>query len=252
VTCAEYRELVAADVDGVVGAEAETVRRHLATCEACTRLRERQVAVRNLLRSRSLQQPAPLGLRTRVVAQLEEESQSLHGAPKRWLWARWVGLALLGATAAAVMILWNRDGSFAPLIESYDLASRGALQITFPASEPTELEAYYHKSQEQGFPEHVIDLSSKGFRLVGGVVRDFPKRKARLTVYSDGKNMIVCDYQFAAAFPLALPASGGPIFFSRRGVNFCAKRMDGNEVCVLATRMPMDLFRKLVGGPESG
>jgi hypothetical protein len=150
------------------------------------------------------------------------------------------------------MILWNRDGSFAPLIESYDLALRGALQITFPASEPAELEAYYHGSHEKGFPDHVIDLSPKGFRLVGGVLRDFPNRKARLTVYSDGKSLIVCDYQFAETFPLALPASGEPIFFSRRGVNFCAQRMGSNEVCLLATRMPMDLFRKLVGNPELG
>ena len=150
------------------------------------------------------------------------------------------------------MILWSRDGSFAPLIESYDLAARGALPITFPASEPAELEAQYRKSREQGFPDHVVDLSPKGFRLVGGVLRDFPKRKARLTVYSDGKNMIICDYQFAETFPLALPASGEPIFFSRGGVSFCARRMDGNEVCLLATRMPIDLFRKLVGNPEGG
>jgi anti-sigma factor (TIGR02949 family) len=251
VTCAEYRDWVAADVDGSLGNEAENVRRHLASCESCRRLRERQVAIRELLRSRALQQPAPRGLRTRVVARLEEESQGLT-APRKWRFrARSAGLALISVVAAAVMILWNRDASFAPLIESYNLASRGALEITFPTSDPVALEAYYRERHAEGFPDHVIDLSPAGFRLIGGVLKAFPEREARLAVYSDGANVIVCDYQFAKSFPFPLPASGEPVFFSRSGVNFCARRI-GEEVCLLATRIAIDRFRTLVGQPMAG
>jgi anti-sigma factor RsiW len=250
VTCAEYQDLVAADVDGVLGAEAETVKRHLAGCESCRRLRERQLMVRDLLRSRPLQQSAPHALRTRVLARLEEESERV--VTRKWRsWAPWIGFALACATAVAVMTLWTRDNSFAPLIKSYDLAARGALQITFPTSEPAVLEGYYREHQTEGFPEHVVDLSHAGFRLVGGAVRDFSTRKARLSVYSNGKDIIVCDYQFAEHFPFVLPASGKATFFSQRGVNFCARRM-GNEVCLLASRMAMERFRTLVGDSTAG
>lgn len=251
VTCAEYRDLVAADVDGVLGgSEVEGTRRHRASCESCRTLRERQLAIRDLLRSRCLQEATPYGLRTRIVARLEEESRRIVAAKWR-RFVPWVGLVLAGAAAAAVMTLWNRAGSFAPLIESYDLAARGALHITFATSEPTVLESYYRQHAGEGFPEHVVDLSPAGFHLIGGLLKDFPDREARLSVYSDGTNVIVCDYQFAKAFPLALPASGEPIFFSRHGVNFSAHRM-GAEVCLLATRMPMERFRMLVGNPTAG
>jgi hypothetical protein len=252
VTCAEYQDWVAADVDGVLGAQAESVRCHLAGCESCRGLRDRQLAVRDLLRSRPIQQSAPYGLRARVLARLDEESERLVPASGWWpRRARWIGLALACATAAAVLMLRSRDGSFAPLIESYDLAARGALPITLPTSDPAVLEGYYREHRDEGFPEHVVDLSRAGFRLTGGAVRDFSSRQARLTVYSDGKDMIVCDYQFADDFPLALQASGRPMFFSRHGVNFCARRM-GNEVCLLATRMAMERFRSLVRESEAG
>ena len=251
VTCLEYRDWVAADVDGVLADDAEQVHRHLAGCESCRRLREHQLAIRELLRSRSLEQPAPHGLRTRVRARLEEESQGIVAATRWRLRARWAGFAIAAAVAAVAVMLWNRNAPFAPLIESYDLASRGALEITFPTSEPTALETYYRERHDGGIPEHVIDLSAAGFRLIGGVLKDFPERKARLSVYSDGTNVIVCDYQFAKSFPFALPASGEPVFFSRRGVNFCARRM-GKEVCLLATRVPMNRLRTLAGSPVAG
>ncbi|HSD10778.1 MAG TPA: hypothetical protein VLF14_07325, partial [Candidatus Binatia bacterium] len=63
---------------------------------------------------------------------------------------------------------------------------------------------------------------------------------------------IVCDYRFAKGFPFDLPASGEPVFFGRGGASFCARRI-GDEVCLLVTRMPMEIFRRKVGtGDESG
>ncbi|MGH7899891.1 MAG: anti-sigma factor family protein [Candidatus Binatia bacterium] len=245
MTCAEYRHWVAADVDDLLGDQADGVRRHLAACDSCRRSRERQLAVRDLLRARSFLEPAPESLRGRLVERLERES---GGAPERsrWLSARWVGLALAGATAALVIILSNRTASFAPLIESYDLASGGALELALRTSSLAELETYFRERRGEGIRDHVVDLSAAGFRLIGGTLANLANRKARLAVYSDGTNWIICDYQLAERFPIALPANGAPVFFSQGGVNFCARRM-GDEVCLLATRMAMDLFRRTLG-----
>ncbi len=242
MTCAEYRECVAADVDGVLGSDAEEVRRHLATCDSCRRVRDRQIAVRDLLRTRTLLAPAPAGLSGRIIERLGQERA---GAPERprWLSPRSAGLALAGVAAALAIVLLNRGPSFAPLIESYDLASRGALELTIRTSNPAELETYFRGHRAEGFPDHVVDLSAAGFRLVGGTLTEFAGRRARLAVYSDGTNLILCDYQLAERFPFALPANGDAVFFSQGGVNFCARRM-GDEVCLLATRMALDLFRQ--------
>jgi hypothetical protein len=249
VNCSEYRDWAAADADGIRSRDAEAARLHAEGCAACRAERERQVVVRSLLRSRPLNLAAPPGLRTRVLATLDEAED--RAASRRW-WRR-LALGAGVAVAAAVvvaLIFTPRDGSFAPLIHEYDLASRGALQITFRTDSPSALEQFYGEHAAEGFPKHVIDLSPAGFQLVGATLTDFPGRRARLSIYSDGRNLIVCDYQFAENFPMELSRTGKPLFFRRGGVNFCAHRI-GEEVCVLATRMPMALFRQKVGG-ESG
>lgn len=252
VNCDEYREWVAGDVDGVLGALSAEARAHVEKCARCGAERERQLAVRSLLRSRDLHLAPPVGLRTRVLAALEEAA--LEEPARRW-WRsfHWIGAVAVGVVALAVVVLWNRDTAFAPLIREYDRAAEGALTIALRTSQPQDLEAFYHQHAAEGIPVHVVDLSRAGFRLVGGTLDDFPGRRARITVYSDGRYTIVCDYRFAEHFPFALPATGEPVFFGRSGANFCAHRA-GDEVCVLVTRMPMELFRaKLAGGgPSSG
>ena len=52
MTCDEYLECVAGDVDGTLGERAAAARLHVASCERCRLERERQQAVRDLLRSR--------------------------------------------------------------------------------------------------------------------------------------------------------------------------------------------------------
>jgi anti-sigma factor RsiW len=243
VNCSEYREYVAADVDGVLGAEADAARRHLERCPACRAEREQQTAVRGLIRSHALPD-LPIGLRTRVLAAIAEESRRSE-RPRVFRWA-WVGAAAVAALVA-VLVVRSRTSPFGAWMREYDLAARGALAIDFPTHAPDELEGFYRQHQADGIPAHVVDLSRAGFRLVGGALASFPDRRARLSVYSDGEHFVVCDYLFAKRFPRALPASGEPVFFSHADLNFCARRI-GDEVCVLITRMPIEQFRRRLEG----
>lgn len=243
--CADYSEIVAADVDGLLGAESDEARRHLETCVACRRLRADEEAVSAAVRSRSLMAEAPFGLRTRIVAALEEEAGE---TARPW----WAGVARAATLACAVLaglaILLPRGGDpYEPLIESYYDVLGGGLRVAHETSALGDLEAFYAKHHGAGIPSHVVDLGRAGFRLRGGVLRDFGRRTARLTVYSDGTHVIVCDYQFTRAYVGPLPEPGGAVFFSRSGLNFCVTRM-GEEVCVLVTRMPMNRLRpRLLG-----
>ena len=140
----------------------------------------------------------------------------------------------------------------AALVREYDRAANGSLALGLQTAKPEDLEAYYREHAGQGTPSHVVDFSSAGFRLVGGTVADLRGRRARLSVYSDGQYTIVCDYRLAESFPFLLPADGKPVFFERGGASFCARRI-GDDVCLLVTRMPMEIFRRKFGGDaESG
>lgn len=246
MNCSEYLEWAAADADGIRGGDVEAARQHAEGCAACRGELQRQVAVRSLLRGRAALRPAaPPGLRGRVSATLDEAEH--RAAARNWFRRGLLGAGLAVAAVVIALIVLPGERPFAPLVRETDLATRGALAIAFRTEAPSALEEFYRRHADEGFPWRVIDLSSAGFRLVGGTLVDFPGRRARLSIYSDGRNVIVCDYLFARKFPFRLPPNGQPVFFRRGGVNFCAHRM-GDEVCVLASRMPMALFREKVGG----
>jgi hypothetical protein len=251
VNCDQYLECAAADVDGTLGAAAGEAQKHLDGCAACRAERGRQLAVRNLLRTRDLHPATPVGLRTRVLAALAESDTA---SQQPW-WPRalrWGAACALGVALIVTIVVWNRHASFTALIREYDRAANGSLALGLQTAMREDLEAYYREHAGEGIPVHVVDLSAAGFQLVGGTMADVRGRRARLSVYSDGTYTIVCDYRLAKTFPFPLPANGEPVFFSRGGASFSARRI-GDEVCLLVTRMPMELFRrKLGGGAESG
>jgi anti-sigma factor (TIGR02949 family) len=252
VNCQEYLDHVAADVDGALGEAAEAARLHLQECPRCRIERERQRAVRDLLRSRGLAPGLPFDLRARVLGSLDEARSKKAQAP-RPLWRGVGGGALAAALALVVVgVLWNRSGSLAPLVREYRLASRGALEMTLTTRSREELEELYRRHGDEGIAAHVVDLSPAGFHLIGGVLDDFPGRRARITVYSDGENLVLCDFLRADRAEIDAPANGSPSFFRAGGLTFRVRRV-GDHVCVLVTRMPVDAFRRRLGeASESG
>jgi hypothetical protein len=243
VNCEAYLDCVAADVDGALDEAAEAARLHLQGCLRCRVERERQQTVRDLLRSRRLAPALPADVRGRVLGSLDEVSSRERRARQR----RWIGVGALAAALALAVggALWNRAGPLAPLVREYRLASRGALEMTATGSRE-ELEDLYRRHGGEGIAAHVVDLSPAGFRLLGGLLDDFPGRRARITVYTDGENLVLCDFLRADRAEIEVPADGSPVFFRAGGLTFRARRV-GDHVCVLATRMPLEAFRRRLG-----
>jgi len=249
MTCEEYRDWVAADVDGELGADAVQVRAHVDGCPTCGAERARQAAVRGLLRRGSLAIKPPAEIRDRIRAALDREDAGGGRVARRRISPAISALIGLAAAAVLAFFVFGRTSHFAPLIRSYDLAQQGALAMAVRTDRLEELETFYRK--EGDLPTHVVDLSAAGFRLVGGTIETFPTRRERLSVYTDGEHTITCDYQLAHHFPFELPANGDPVFFRERGMSFCARRA-GDEVCLLATRMPLALLKTKLGAPTEG
>lgn len=68
-TCASFRELVTAYVDGeIVGGEQSAIRSHLGVCPACRRLLDEELASTEMLQRAQTAPGAPPGLRERVEA----------------------------------------------------------------------------------------------------------------------------------------------------------------------------------------
>jgi anti-sigma factor RsiW len=246
MTCQEYLDYVAGDVDGTLGEAAEAVRSHVAGCRRCRLERERQHAVRELLRSRHLLPALPVELRSRLLASAQESRGRESRAPQaRW----WVGGTALAAAAIALVIaavVWGRRGPLSPLIREYQLASRGALKMALATGSRDQLEDLYRQHGDEGIAAHVVDLSPAGFHLVGGALEDFPGRRARITVYSDGEHLVLCDYFRADGAGIAAPANEQPSYFRAGGLSFRVRRV-GDHVCVLVTQMSIEKFRRRLG-----
>lgn len=244
MNCVQYSEWVAADVDGIAGVEADSARVHARECVSCRGLRDGQMAVRAALRDRSLEVQAPYGLRTRITAGVEEVARQEAGASAWGGFLRWgaVAVTLVGTMVA----LWPREPAD-PMIVAYDRVVEGKIPLAVETSDPGELEAYYGSQEHRGIASHVIDLEALGFHLLGGVVHEIGGRSVRLSVYTDGRSLVVCDLRKLADYSGHLPGSTEPVFFSRGGLSFCVRRM-GEEICVLVGRMPLSAFRlRLLG-----
>jgi len=151
---------------------------------------------------------------------------------------RWAALAV--AASAVLWLAIRTEAPFEPAMESYHLALRGRLPLEVQTGNAPELEAFYAARRSAGVPSHVVDLSPAGFRLLGGGLRQVGQQTVRLTLYSDGRSFIVCDFRHPDAYDGPMPEAGKPVTFTSGGLSFVVQRM-GDEICILASRMP--LFR---------
>lgn len=245
MTCEEYRERVAGDVDGREDPESRSARAHADACPRCRALRDSQMELRALLRSRDLSAPAPPGLKTRILARLERDAE-----PSRWSPLPGIGRILAGAVVVAVFVFLARSPGPPPDAAHgiYVGALEGGLPPAVELHEVDEIEAYYASHvAAHGAPTHVVDLEGAGFRPLGVRIVMADAGPRRLTYYSDGRYRILCDYRYVRQFSGRLPEPGRPIFFRRDGLNFCMTRF-GDEVCVLITTMPLEqMAARLLG-----
>lgn len=237
MNCEAYHEWISADLDGRADEMTARVRQHLEECPGCRAFRDEIVRARALLRERLRPESAPAGLAARILARIEEEEAAAH---RRRVLRFGLG-ATAAALAAAVLVLVAIPKSGARVEEIYERALAGDLPLDLRTASAEELESFYRHRLEP-VRSHVVDLGAAGFRLRGGAVVTAGGRQLRLTVYDDGVHVVVCDFRRLSEYPGELPRTEEPVFLHRGELNFCIRRM-GDHVCILATRMPLQLFQ---------
>lgn len=260
--CAEYRDLVAAHVDGVLTAEeVPLAAAHVATCAACAHLLETEQKFRQAFRSRTLIRPTPAGARARLMALIEAaEEASGWAVPVRQWWSRplyraaLAGAVTLLAVTVATMLL--RSGPqervpevFATVVARYRAVEAQTVELGFTTDQPDELREYYRRSGAFTFTNTVVDLEPLGYVLVGGSVAELAAKKSTMTVYRGRQGLILCHRIHAVdmELPPGGEVVGGDRFYTVAGLTICIHR-EGDVLCFLASAMPRaDFIRQLTG-----
>jgi anti-sigma factor RsiW len=251
--CAEYGEIVAADVDGLLtAAEQSAVDQHLAACARCQVVRRQQQTVKSVLHARAPRAAVPAPLRQSIVAALDEAQAATRidaGARRTARIPRRARLILAGALAALLVLilrpLWHSSPPDLLAILAQDARAAEGQRVAFAlrTSDVDELRRYYRSTGRIEFERSVDDFSAVGLRLMGGRVAQIGDVYTTFSVYEAAAWKVVCR-RFRSG-QLALP-EGGERFgdtrvFTVDGVTICVIRL-GDVICCLASSMPREIF----------
>lgn len=240
--CARYRELVVADLDGVLPvAEASAAAMHLAGCAACRDARALEAEFGTLLRQASRIVATPAPVKERVLAALAGASPAAR-RPALLHRASVVAVAL-AAIALLLAVMRPREARWMGSVhEDYRLAAAAHLSLQVRTDDPRTLERYFDDSGRFDFPAQVMDLRSAGYQLLGGAVREDGGLTFAVSVYAGQGDIVVC-HRFRA--PQAERSAEGRAYVRRAGLWVRVARA-GGVICCLSTRMEPDEFERRV------
>jgi anti-sigma factor (TIGR02949 family) len=175
--CGEARPLLAAYVDGEVGAlEAAALEQHAANCASCSAALQRERATRELIRSRAPYHRAPPALFERIAEQTSRQGAATVAPtekPKRQgrNWQRWA-LPLAASLAMASLIdvsLQYRaagDRLEGQIVDAHVRSLMVDHLADVPSTDQHTVKPWF--ADKLDFSPPVRDLASEGFPLVGG------------------------------------------------------------------------------------
>jgi mycothiol system anti-sigma-R factor len=246
MTCGDYLDLVAADVDGeLTAAERTGVEAHLAGCARCTNLRRGQAEVRALVRSRATRHAAPAFLRERIEKELDRQPAPPTALPPpRWR------IVLGGAIAASLVFALtsllrpSAPDVVAVLARDVHGADHGQMSLAIETENVDELRSFYRGRVDFPSEQSAEDLTTVGFRIVGGRSGSIDGVPTTVTLYEGSAGKVICR-RFREA-EIRLPEDGemiaGMQVFSREGMTARLARLPNGVVCAMASSMPREEF----------
>ena len=264
--CQEYIErFLSADVDGELSAEeASAVSQHLAGCPNCATRLASEREFKAFLRKRVPITSAPDDVRRRIVAELDRSASPSFADRIRALTPvlRWAPAAI--AAVLIVMVVLSRF-SQTPAVPAFDeaIASFTAFQGKFvpnvsanPSLALGQPGHHYDEwiREQIGVSVSAWNFDKLGYRFVGGRAdRSWDGRAVVYTLYKGPNGQIVCAFQRFANFPV--PPGGQTVnrvhhFYRYKGMSVCLT-IEGDMVCILTCRMPLDDFIHAIKQVES-
>jgi anti-sigma factor RsiW len=197
MTCDSAQVFLDAFVDGELDAPRSLeMEEHLRTCDSCSRLRARLVALRSVIAAQSPRYKAPEALRRRILSDLHGSSPAV--APGKthlfhWKWAA-IAASLLVMIAAAVWQIQShksqgRDTLIASEIVSSHVRSLMASHLVDEASSDQHTVKPWFAGKLD-FSPAVKNLDAQGFALAGGRLDYIANRTVAAIVYRRRQHVI--------------------------------------------------------------
>ena len=259
--CAEYRELIAAHLDGVLAPEEESLAAaHLASCEKCTQLLESERRFAQDLHARNLIRPTPPELRARVMAAIAAHDQPLNWTARlmqslaRPRYRAALAGALVVVMLALVMPLLRHARQqghdvLHEVLDHYRQAEAQTINLEMKTDKPKVLEYFFADKGIEAPTRTVVDLHGLGYKLVGGSVVPLGTATSAMMLYRSEKGFLLC-HRFRAA-DLQLPPGGEVVnddtYYHVDGLSICSYH-DGEAICMMASAMSVEDLKKLLAG----
>jgi anti-sigma factor RsiW len=250
MTCEEYLDLAAADVDGELDpGERAAVETHVRSCARCQAVRTGQRSTRDVIRGRATRHSAPAGVEHKVLAAIERRpAERRAGGRRRSVAGRRAVVA--GAVAAALalgvatLLRPAQPDLVAVMVDDVHAAEHGAMSLAVRTGDAAELRRYYRERAGIRFPHAVADLGAAGLHLVGGRPGMIGAARTTVALYEGAAGMVVCR-RFRAG-EVELPSGGERMDHSRvytaDGIIIRVKQLDDDVVCAMASTMPRAEF----------
>ncbi|MBK8896521.1 MAG: zf-HC2 domain-containing protein [Candidatus Competibacteraceae bacterium] len=232
--CDDFQILLHGDLDGELSsAEAAYLSGHLADCEACQRVRDRQLTLRAAVQKHAAGQFAmPKAFPIRILAALPAEraapSLPLPPFPRRWV-AFGTALASVAALAAGLTYFLAAPGQderfFDEAIAGHERSLLANHLTDIASADPATVLAWFRDKLD--FVPPVKDVSAQGFNLVGGRLDFLYDRELAALVYRRDTALVNVFVWPAETLPKAVPQQFfdegfSLVLWAEAGVNYCA------------------------------
>jgi predicted anti-sigma-YlaC factor YlaD len=235
MNCRTFAENAAAAADRQLPPELQAAAEaHLAACTACRTERDRQNAVRQLVRRRAPRPAVPDRVREELLRRLSTRSRSTGAWPRRALLVGSIAAALL--LGVAVLLRQPAPSLLAVARSDVDAAEAGTLPLAMRTGDAAALGGYYRRAGIT-FDHSVENFASKGLHLVGGDVSSIGRVMTTRTLYEGPRGKVVCR-RFRDG-SVELPDGGEQIgatrVLTREGIQLEITHI-GDVVCTMASR----------------
>lgn len=238
--CQEYRELIAAHVDGALSPnEMLAAQGHLDQCPKCTQMFHWETEVKDLLKRGLSLLPARGGLKEKVLDQLGETRM------ERFFGSFNTHPALIAASALLLVValhylFWQGEVQQEVLtdaIAQYQKVAHGTTEFAeeWPAPTPTA---------------RLLDLSPLGYRVLARRTQEAKGSRGRVFVYQGpaGDYLLAQEFEGIDISPppgarVIQASSREFVSYSQEGVNLIAFK-EKKLLCILASTLPRE---KLLG-----
>jgi anti-sigma factor RsiW len=195
VTCTSALELIEPYIDGELDAnQAAAIAVHLETCDSCTAVNSRLQNLRAGIRAQAPYYTAPAHLEHRIRTGLRQAADR-ERPPQRFT-KPWLAIAasiLLAVSLGLNVKLFqslnsSRDNISQQVLSSHVRSLMGTHLVDVPSSDQHTVKPWFNGKLD--FSPDVKDLTSRGYKLIGGRLEYLNNRSVAALVYQRRQHVI--------------------------------------------------------------